>query len=410
MKYMPIIFLSLSFITRTVVSQTNFKLGLENIPDSFLQQLRTSCIGLITNQTGKDQQGNRNMDVLLERGLNITHIFAPEHGLNGTVDAAKEIYNGADQKTNIPVLSLYGNRTGKIISTKSLNNIDVLIFDIQDSGMRHYTYISTLLRTMEAAAEYNKRIVVLDRPNPLGFRMEGPLVEDDLHSFISIASVPLRHGMTVGELAWYFNLYILKTPAKLQVITMHNYDRRMGLNNTLPQPLSPNIQHIQSCYGYSFLGLLGEIEPFDVGVGTPRAFQCILLPATISFAQKKWQELQELLLSYNIKSRPYSHINKKKKQEYAGLALQINDINTLASFPLLLSVLRFFSQAEVPLSYSPMFNKAVGSKTVRKMLEDRLDYNSFIQSIHMQLIHFFNNARNTFLYKPYPHIDVIATY
>lgn len=410
MKHMRIIFLSLSFTTYTAMSQINFKLGLENIPDSFLQQLSTSHIGLITNQTGKDQQGNRNMDVLLERGLNITHIFAPEHGLNGITGAEKEIYDGIDQKTNIPVLSLYGNGTGKIISAESLNNIDVLIFDIQDSGMRHYTYISTLLRTMEAAAECNKRIVVLDRPNPLGFRMEGPLVEDDLLSFISIAPIPLRHGMTVGELAWYFNLYILKTPAKLQVITMHNYDRRMGLNNTLPQPLSPNIQHIQSCYGYSFLGLLGEIEPFDVGVGTPRAFQYILLPATISFAQKKWQALQELLLSYNIKSRPYSHINKKKNQEYAGLALQINDINTLASFPLLLSVLQFFSQAKVPLSYSPMFNKAVGSKEVRKMLEYRLDYNSFIQSIHTQLINFFNNARNTFLYKPYPHIDVITAY
>ncbi|MES2181763.1 MAG: exo-beta-N-acetylmuramidase NamZ domain-containing protein, partial [Pseudomonadota bacterium] len=134
------------------------------------------------------------------------------------------------------------------------------MFDIQDSGMRHYTYISTLYHAMKVAAQYNKQMVIFDRPNPLGARMEGPVVTQQLKSFISIAQVPLRHGMTVGELAWYFNKYELEKPAELHVVRMHGYDRRARFvaQNELAQPLSPGLRTEQACYGYSFLGLLGE--------------------------------------------------------------------------------------------------------------------------------------------------------
>ena len=336
--------------------------------------------------------------------MNITRIFTPEHGLNGVALAGNSVQDSIDEKTKIPVVSLYGKGSGKQITQEVVNDIEALFFDIQDSGMRHYTYISTLLRAMQVAAQHNKLMVVLDRPNPLGLRMEGPLVEDGLHSFISIASIPLRHGMTVGELAWYFNLHVLENPAKLHVIPMKNYDRQVGLNGTLPQPLSPNIQHIQSCFGYSFLGLLGEIEPFKVGVGTDMAFRCILLPASLPFSKEHWGRLQELLKSYGITSSRYSYVTKKKRQRYVGLKLHIQDINTVTSFPLLLALLQFFNNTGLHRSYSPMFNKAVGTKGVRKVMSGKWQQEQLFQMTHADIQAFFNKARSVFIYKPFPQI------
>lgn len=115
-----------------------------------------------------------------------------------------------DAKTKLPVISLYGKYTGKNFDLAIVKEIDLFIFDIQDIGMRHYTYISTLLELLKMAEQHNKSVVVFDRPNPLGARMEGPVVESDLISFISAAAIPLRHGMTVGELARYFNRFVLE--------------------------------------------------------------------------------------------------------------------------------------------------------------------------------------------------------
>ena len=197
-------------------NNTQLQLGIETISPTLIQQLQKYKIGLVTNQTGKDQNNNRTIDILHNKKLNITKIFVPEHGLDGTVKAGSAVSNTVDTATKIPVVSLYQKDTGKIITETILNNTDIIMFAIQDSGMRHYTYISTLLRVMEAAQKYNKKVIVLDRPNPLGARMEGPLVEPDLTSFISIASIPLRHGMTIGELARYFNQHVLEKPIQPQ--------------------------------------------------------------------------------------------------------------------------------------------------------------------------------------------------
>jgi len=257
---------------------SKYQLGLEALSDSSICTIRNLRVALVTNQTGKDMQGRRNIDILLARGLKFTCILTPEHGLDGSVPAGAAVPDSKDQKTGIPVLSLYGHGTGKVISKKILDNIDIFLIDLQDCGMRHFTYISTLYKVLESAADYNKKVIVLDRPNPLGDVMDGPLVEHDLLSFVSIASIPVRHGMTIGELALYFNTYVLKRRARLQVVPMQNYDRVCGLCGTLPAPLSPNIASLQSCYGYSFLGLLGEFKPFEIGIKVKRPFQVIMLP------------------------------------------------------------------------------------------------------------------------------------
>src|SRR5436190_4773991 len=272
-----------------------FSLGVENVSPSLMARIVPNkskpVIGLITNQTGVNQQNVRTIDTLLANNCcDIKYIFVPEHGLNGIL-AERDVPNSVDTQTNISIISLYGNGTGKMISSEHINNIDLLVFDIQDSGMRHYTYISTLLNTMKIAAEYHKLFVVLDRPNPLGGLMQGPLVESDLISFISIASIPLRHGMTIGELAWYFNEHVLERSVPLHVVTMSDYDRTQGFVGQWLQQLSPNIQSLQSCLGYSFLGLIGELEPFDIGIGTNMAFRCITLPESLHVASSVWKQI-----------------------------------------------------------------------------------------------------------------------
>ncbi|MGB8367334.1 MAG: DUF1343 domain-containing protein [Candidatus Babeliales bacterium] len=386
-------------------TKTEFKLGIENIPQTVLSQLQSQRLGLITNQSGINQQGKQNIDILREHNLTITYVFAPEHGFKGTVGAEKSIHDSIDPTTNIPIISLYGNGTGKSIHPQKINDIDTLIFDIQDSGMRHYTYISTLLHTMQDAAEFDKNFIVLDRPNPLAARMEGPLVQKDLTSFISIAPIPLRHGMTIGELACYFNKHILTKPVKLQVIKMHNYNRNNGICHKFLAPLSPGIRSIQSCYNYSFLGLLGEIAPFHVGLKTDAPFQCILLPKKIKFSENKWRELQILLKTHNIESKRHTILDKQPKQKASGLRLHINNINSVNSFSVFLSILDFFKKNGVTLLYSKAFNLAIGTKDLQTTIAGIISRKEFLAMTQKDLKEFFERATQLFMYKPYPTIN-----
>ncbi len=386
-----------------------FKLGVENLSVSLFKKVcpnkeHNACmVGLITNQSGVDQNGVRTIDTLVKLGCSLRYIFAPEHGFT-SVAAGKTVHDSVDKKTGIHIASLYGNGSGKMISVEHMNTIDCLIFDIQDSGMRHYTYISTLLNTMKIAAEYDKPFVVLDRPNPLAGVMEGPLVEPDLSSFISIAPIPLRHGMTIGEIAWYFNKYILTKPAQLHVVKMKNYDRSAGFVGELKHQLSPNLQSLQSCYGYSFLGLLGEVEPFDVGVGTHMAFRCIALPEAMHVAHEVWERLQTILSSFGVQSFHYHHINPKNNKKSRGLRLEFSDINNVYAFELFITILQFFKKEKISFSFSASFNKAVGTKKVQELIAGSISEREFFQQIHTDLEQFYQKARTLFLYEPLPTI------
>ena len=390
--------------------QTSFKLGVENISLSQLHTLcpekKESCIvGLITNQTGVDQKGKRTIDLLAHQGINTHFIFVPEHGLNGTL-AERDVHDSIDKKTKVPVISLYGNGSGKMISPEYMNQLDCLIFDIQDSGMRHYTYISTLLNTMKIAAEYQKPYIVLDRPNPLGSLMQGPLVQPDLISFISIAAIPLRHGMTIGELAQYFNKNILNKPILLSVVPMSGYDRNHGFMGNFMQQLSPNLQSLQSCYGYSFLGLLGEVEPFEVGVGTPMAFRCIALPVSKGVKKDVWRRLQTLLAAFGVKSFLYHHTNPKNNRKSKGLRLEFSEMSHLRSFELFIAILEFFKKEEISFSFSTSFNKAVGTADVQKLFAGTMAKDELFTSIERDLKKFLEQAQSCFLYQPSPTLSM----
>ena len=399
------------FVSASMAVNTRpFSLGVENISDPILQSLRGSAskpvaVGLVTNQTGCDQQGNRTVDVLCQKGVCVSHILAPEHGFDGKVPAGKLIEDTIDAKTNIPIMSVYGRGgdytiKGKRFDPKIMEQIDLLAYDLQDVGMRHYTYISTLLLALEAAAEHDKPIFVFDRPNLLGPHMEGPMVDPDpaIHSFISLVSIPLRHGMTVGELATYFNKHILKKPAKLAVVKMNEYQRTE--QSRYFKELSPNLKTAFSCYGYSFLGLLGEVHPFDVGVGTPYAFQTIMLPDTLRVPAHTWARVRSLLDSYEIRST--HHALTKRNQQYSGLRLHFSSIMQTASFHLLLDLLQFFQKAGVALSFSNLFDKAMGTSLVRKLYTDDGSRTRLNRHTKKGLAQFMKQAHDSFLYDPIP--------
>jgi len=390
--------------------KNRFKLGIENISCKLIRKIcskenNADClIGLITNQTGKNQYGKRNLDILLQKGLTVKKIFAPEHGIDGTKQAATDIFNSIDKKTNIPIISLYANGKPQPINKDTVKDIDVLVFDMQDCGIRHYTYITTLFESIEAASKLHKKIIVLDRPNILGHCMEGPLVESDFKSAISFAPIPLRYGMTIGELALYYNKYKIEKKADLYVIPMKNYRRNSYPHNKLLTTLSPNIQTMASCYGYSFLGILGEIRPFNTGIGSKQPFQCILLPDEVIFPHENWKELHKILKSYNISSGFYRYFDTRKKKYFSGLKFKITDMFNLYSFNLLIDIIAFFQKSGITIQFSKLFNRAVGTDKIRKFLDGEISNKALQDFINTNLNSFYKKASTCFIYSPFPKI------
>jgi uncharacterized protein YbbC (DUF1343 family) len=245
------------------------------IRDDF-RPLQGRRVGLITNQTGVDRTGISTAERLHRaEGVQLRALFSPEHGLQGKLDA--KVDDTQDALTGLPVYSLYGeNRTP---TAASLEGLDTLVFDIQDIGARFYTYISTMGNAMRSAAEHQLRFVVLDRPNPInGVEVEGPILDDGSQSFVGFHTLPVRHGMTVGELAAMFNDE-LQLGVDLQVIPVESWRRedyfdRTGLLWVNP---SPNMRSLAQAVLYPGIGLL-ETTNLSVGRGTDTPFEVIGAP------------------------------------------------------------------------------------------------------------------------------------
>jgi len=238
----------------TCANMPKVKLGNEVLLENCLQLIEGKKVGLITNHTGVDSRGVSLIDNLLATGrVKLIALYAPEHGLDGKARAGAQLGYYIHPHYDIPVYSLYGS--ARMPTQEMLLMIEVLLFDIQDIGARTYTYMSTLQYCMVAAEKYNKPIIVLDRPNPLGgVIVEGPVVEDGFKSFVGVDNLPMAHGMTAGELAQFYNRNI---GADLTVIPMEGYHRAMSFADTgLPfVPTSPNIPDLDSVYGYLATGL-----------------------------------------------------------------------------------------------------------------------------------------------------------
>ncbi|WP_159799607.1 exo-beta-N-acetylmuramidase NamZ domain-containing protein [Flavobacterium sp. MK4S-17] len=269
---------------------TPIKTGAENF-EAYSALLEGKKIGVVTNQTGiipftyrytstneagEDEPAYATdtisiVDFLLKGHNNVTTIFAPEHGFRGTADAGELIKDGRDTQTGLPIISLYGNN--KKPKPDQLKNIDIMVFDLQDVGARFYTYISSLHYVMEACAENNIPVVVLDRPNPNGGIIDGPVLEKEYSSFVGMHPIPVLHGMTIGECAKMINgERWLKNgiQCKLTVIPCLNYERYMEYN--LPVKPSPNLPNAQAINLYASLCFF-EGTNVSVGRGTNKQFQ-----------------------------------------------------------------------------------------------------------------------------------------
>ena len=254
------------------------KTGAENYT-AYLPLLKDKKVGIVTNQTGvlnyyslEETQVNLNIvDFLLAKKINLQKIFAPEHGFRGTADAGEHVVDGKDTKTGLPIISLYGDN--KKPKAEQLAGLDVLVFDLQDVGARFYTYISSLHYVMEACAENNIQLIVLDRPNPNGSIVDGPVLEKEFTSFVGMHPIPLLHGMTIGEYAqmingekWLKN----ELKCKLTVIPCLNY--KHDIFYSLPMKPSPNLPNDQAINLYASLCLF-EGTNVSVGRGTEKQFQ-----------------------------------------------------------------------------------------------------------------------------------------
>ncbi|MFI2741148.1 exo-beta-N-acetylmuramidase NamZ domain-containing protein [Zhouia sp. PK063] len=245
-----------------------------NQTGKYLPLLQGKKVAVVANPTSVifNKKGYTHLvDSLVANKVNVVKVFAPEHGFRGTADAGEHVKDGVDQKTGIPIMSLYGKNRKP--SAESLQGINVVVFDIQDVGVRFYTYISTLHYVMEACAEQHIPVIILDRPNPNGFYVDGPVLEPAHTSFVGMDPIPLVHGMTIGEYGKMLNgEHWLKggIQCNLTVITCKNYNRKESYH--LPIKPSPNLPNDKAINLYPSLGLF-EGTNVNAGRGTHQQFQ-----------------------------------------------------------------------------------------------------------------------------------------
>ncbi|QZA59412.1 exo-beta-N-acetylmuramidase NamZ family protein [Candidatus Rhabdochlamydia porcellionis] len=259
------------------VTGLELKLGVDCLFEtSNIVKLRGKKLGLITNQTGVDSNLSSTIELFLNHDTQLIALFAPEHGLYGLEQAGVKV----EQKNihGLPVYSLYG--ATRRVTSNMLQGIDLLIFDIQDIGCRSYTYLTTLCYILEEAAKHKISVMVLDRPNPMGgLIVDGPMLEDKWRSYIGYINVPYCHGMTIGELACYFNQEY-HIGCDLEVIRMKGWQRSMAFKDTKLCwiPTSPNIPEAETPLFYASTGILGELGIANIGIGSTLPFKVVGAP------------------------------------------------------------------------------------------------------------------------------------
>ncbi len=317
---MPVRLLSLFSLLFLLVScnansqESNLVPGCERTHD-YVPLLKDKRVGLLINHTSLVKNTHL-LDTLVALNINVTKIFAPEHGYRGNADAGQHINNTKDSKTGIPVISMYGK--SKKPSSEAMRDLDVVVFDIQDVGVRFYTYISSMHYMMEACAENNIEFIVLDRPNPNGDYYDGPVLKMDFHSFVGMHPIPVVHGLTVGELAQMINEeYWLKDSLKvnLKVIPVKNYTHDTFYS--LPVKPSPNLPNDVAIRLYPSLCYF-EATTVSIGRGTNMPFQVIgypdscmgpfsFTPVSMDGMSKYPQQQDQLCFGIDLRQTSLSH-------------------------------------------------------------------------------------------------------
>lgn len=347
--------------------------GAERI-DKYLPLLKGKGVAIFANHTSVVGKSHL-VDTLVKLGVNIKAIFAPEHGFRGTADAGEKIDNAADPRTGIPVISLYGKK--KKPSAEDLKDVDIMVFDIQDVGVRFYTYISSLEDYIESAIEHNKPVLVLDRPNPNGFYIDGPVLEAPFKSFVGMQPVPVVYGMTIGEYAKMLvgerwipllkNNSNAKAP-KLIVIPCANYNHKSVYE--LPVRPSPNLPEIQSIYWYPSTCYF-EGTALSEGRGTDKPFQIFGHPTlpnnlfsftpTSREGAKSPKLMNQLCYGWNLAG------TKEDVLEKSGKRIQLSYL--LNAYKLFPDKSKFFLTSKTdPKPEDFFFNKLSGNATLMQQI------------------------------------------
>lgn len=327
-------------------------------PEKYLSLLKGKRVGLVINQTA--MVGNQHLvDFLKEKNVQITGIFAPEHGFRGNHAAGEKVQSGIDAQTGIKVLSLYGSK--KKPTAQMLKEMDVLVFDIQDVGARFYTYISTLHYVMEACAEQKKSLIVLDRPNPNGHYIDGPILDTAFKSFVGMHKVPVVHGCTIGEYArmingekWLKN----QVKCKLTVIPVKDYTHKKPYK--LPVKPSPNLPNMASVYLYPTLCFF-EGTPYSIGRGTPFPFQIVGKPGCLlgsdTFTPRHLPGIAEHPPQENKLCKGINYSSSAQAQLFGSNQI---DLQLIIDF--------YTADTAKQSFFTPFFDTLAGTDTLRKQI------------------------------------------
>lgn len=325
----------------------------------YMPLLKGQRIALFSNQTGCQKSGEHVLDVLIRKGIKVTALFSPEHGFRGTADAGERVNSSVDEKTGIPILSLYdGKKTGP--SDETMQGFDVLVVDIQDVGLRFYTYYVTMLQLMRRCSECDKGVIILDRPNPNGHFVDGPILDMKLKSGVGALPIPIVHGMTLGELALMAQGEGWIPACRLEVIPCVGYTHQSLY--ALPMAPSPNLPNMRSIYLYPSLCYF-EGTPVSLGRGTDAPFQLYGHPSFMDYQ-----------FTFTPESRSGAKNPPQKGLECHGVDLRILDMGELQqSRRINLSYLidaytRFPQKEEFFLRGGNFFDLLMGQPRIREMI------------------------------------------
>ena len=359
------------------------KIGAEQL-DILLPKLKNKNIGLVVNHTS--MVGNTHLtDTLISLGITIKKVFAPEHGFRGAAADGETVNDGTDNRTGLPIISLYGSN--KKPTPPQIADVDIIIFDIQDVGTRFYTYISTLHYVMEAAAEQNKKVIVLDRPNPNGSYVDGPILEPELKSFVGMHPIPVVHGLTVGELAQMINgegWLPNGIKCELEIITLKNWNHKDPYS--LPIRPSPNLPNDQAVRLYPSLCLF-EGTVISVGRGTQIPFLVIGNP-----------EFRNMPFQFTPKAIPgMSNTPPQENKVCYGLDLRNVPVEPRIDLKYLLEFYELYPDKEK--FFIGSFNRLAGTPVLQQQIKDGLSEDQIRASWH-QGLETYKEKRKKYLIYP----------
>lgn len=331
-----------------------------NQVEQYISELKDKRVGIVANQTTVLFKSEKNdeyvhlVDSLISHKVNVTKVFAPEHGFRGKADAGEHVVDGVDKKTGLPIISLYGSN--KKPTKDQLKNIDIMIFDIQDVGVRFYTYISTMHYIMEACAENNIPLLILDRPNPNGHIVDGPILQEEFKSFVGMHSIPVLHGMTIGEYAQMINGELwLKggVQCDLTIVPCLNYTKNKTYS--LPIKPSPNLPNDRAINLYPSLCFF-EGTDVSVGRGTDKQFQVFGHP---SFSAQ----------TYSFIPQPNDGAKHPKHEGKACYGQDLSAEEILSRLELKWLIKAYGLSGDKASFFNSFFEKLAGTAELRKQIE-----------------------------------------